>query len=109
MGFSSKESKALVPRKLSKDFAKNISLLGLEERPQQLEFVEKIEQLLEEYRHPLSKLKTGLARLISLSPPCFELGESSRYPSECSDQNSSKSNHAEEGPTPKRGLPSGNS
>ena len=40
--FLRKKSKSLKPRKLSKDFTKNISLLGLDERPQQVEFAEKL-------------------------------------------------------------------
>ncbi|MDU3325271.1 MAG: exonuclease domain-containing protein, partial [Streptococcus sp.] len=71
--FLKKESKALVPRKLSKDFAKNISLLGLEERPQQLEFAEKIEQLLEEHQTSFIQAQTGLGKTYGYLLPALNL------------------------------------
>lgn len=71
--FLRKESKALVPRKLSKDFAKNISLLGLEERPQQMEFAEKVEQLLEEDQTSFIQAQTGLGKTYGYLLPALNL------------------------------------
>ena len=71
--FLRKESKALVPRKLSKDFAKNISLLGLEERPQQLEFAEKVEHLLEEHQTSFIQAQTGLGKTYGYLLPALNL------------------------------------
>ncbi|TYK91962.1 DEAD/DEAH box helicase, partial [Streptococcus pyogenes] len=71
--FLRKESKALVPRKLSKDFAKKISLLGMEERPQQLEFAEKVEHLLEEHQTSFSQAQTGLGKTYGYLLPALNL------------------------------------
>ena len=71
--FLKKESKGLDPRKLSKDFAKNISLLGLEERPQQLDFAEKVEHLLKEHQTSFIQAQTGLGKTYGYLLPALNL------------------------------------
>ncbi len=71
--FLRKKSKSLKPRKLSKDFTKNISLLGLDERPQQVEFAEKVEQLLKEQKTVFIQAQTGLGKTYGYLLPALSM------------------------------------
>ena len=71
--FLRKKSQSLKPRKLSKDFTKNISLLDLDERPQQVEFAEKVEQLLKEQKTAFIQAQTGLGKTYGYLLPALSM------------------------------------
>lgn len=71
--FLKKESQPLEPRKLSKDFTRNIALLGLDDRPNQTRFAESVEELLTENKTSFIQAQTGLGKTYGYLLPALTL------------------------------------
>jgi len=71
--FLRKEKPVLSPRKLSKDFQTNIALLGLEERSQQEEFVQKVQEFLQGEAISFIQAQTGIGKTYGYLLPALSL------------------------------------
>ena len=71
--FLRKEKPVLSPRKLSKDFETNISLLGLEERKLQKCFAQKVQECLQEEAISFIQAQTGIGKTYGYLLPALSL------------------------------------